>query len=132
VYSALFAVILCLLAGSMVNVSTTAVSLTVGIDSPNYAMGDRVPSLPWIAIAVGIGTVIAVLAVLGFERLAHFAKVVAPWMPFVFLAGGIASLKSLGVTGFGNFWQIANEKIWTGVAQEGQIQYSLWHCVGLA
>jgi purine-cytosine permease-like protein len=131
-YCALFALILCLLAGSMVNVSTTAVSLTMGIDSPNYAVGDRIPSLPWIAIAVGVGTVIAVLAVLGFERLAHFAKVVAPWMPFVFLAGGLVSLRSLGVTGLDNFWQIANEKIWTGVAQEGQLQYSFWHCVGLA
>ncbi len=131
-YCALFALVFCLLAGAMVNVSTTAVSLTVGIDSPNYDAGDRVPSLPWIAIAVGVGTVIAVLAVLGFERLAHFAKVVAPWMPFVFLAGGIVSLKSLGVTGLGNFWEIANEKIWTGVAQEGKLQYSFWHCVGLA
>ena len=33
-YSGLFALILCLLAGSMVNVSTTAVSLTVGNKSP--------------------------------------------------------------------------------------------------
>ncbi|MBN1362728.1 MAG: hypothetical protein JW993_19170 [Sedimentisphaerales bacterium] len=131
-YCALFALVFCLLAGSMVNVSTTAVSLTVGIDSPNYDAGDRVPSLPWIAIAIGVGTVIAVLAVLGFERLAHFAKVVAPWMPFVFLAGGIVSLRSLGVTGLGNFWEIANEKIWTGMPKEGEIPYSFWHCVGLA
>jgi len=131
-YSALFALILCLLAGSMVNVSTTAVSLTVGIPSPNYGVGETVPSVSWIIVAMGVGAVIAVLAVLGFERLAHFAKVVAPWMPFVFLAAAVASLPSLGITGLGNFWKVANEKIWTGVAQEGQMQYSFWHCVGLA
>jgi cytosine permease len=132
VYSGLFALILCLLAGSMVGVSTTAVARTVGIANPNYTAGDMVPSLPWIAIAVGVGAVIAVVAVLGFERMAHFAKVVAPWMPFVFLAGAVASLPSLGVTGLGNFWSVANEKIWTGIPKEGQIPYGFWHCVGLA
>jgi purine-cytosine permease-like protein len=131
-YSGLFALILCLLAGSMVNVSTTAVTLPLHIPSPNYAAGQTVPSISWILIAIGVGTAIAVLAVLGFERLAHFAKVVAPWMPFVFLAGAISSLPSLGVTGLDNFWQIANEKIWTGAAYPGQMQYGFWHCVGLA
>jgi purine-cytosine permease-like protein len=131
-YSGLFAAILCLLAGSMVNVSTTAVALTVGIPSPNFAAGETVPSLPWILVAVSVGTVIAVLAILGFERLAYFAKVVAPWMPFVFLAGAIASLPSLGVTRPSEFWEVANEKIWTGVAQEGEMPYGFWSCVGLA
>lgn len=132
VYSGLFALILCLLAGSMVNVSTTAVSLTLDIQSPNYGAGQTVPSVPWIIIAAGVGTVIAVLAILGFERLAHFAKVVAPWMPFVFISGAVASLSSLGVTGLSDFWQIANEKIWTGVPSAGQMQYGFWHCAGLA
>lgn len=131
-YSGLFAVILCLLAGAMVNVSTTAVALTVGIESPNFLNQEYIPSVPWILIAILVGTVIAVLAVLGFERLTHFAKVAAPWMPFVFLAGGIASLSSLGVTGPENFWEIANEKIWTGVVQPDQIKYGFGHCVGLA
>lgn len=131
-YSGLFALILCLLAGSMVNVSTTAVSLTLGVPSPNYAVGETVPSVPWILIAAVLGSVIAVLAILGFNRLAHFAKVVAPWMPFVFVAGAVASLPSLGVTRPGDFWRVANERIWTGVAQEGQIHYGFWHCVGLA
>jgi purine-cytosine permease-like protein len=53
-------------------------------------------------------------------------------MPFVFLAGAVASLPSLGVTSVGKFWAVANEKIWTGVPQEGQIPYGFWHCVGLA
>jgi cytosine permease len=132
VYSGMFALILCLLAGSMVNVSTTAVTLPMNISSPNYAIGQTIPSVPWILIAIGVGTLIAVLAILGFERLAHFAKVVAPWMPFVFAAGALASLPSLGVTGLDNFWQIANEKIWTGIPQAGQMKYNFWHCLGLA
>jgi purine-cytosine permease-like protein len=131
-YSGLFAIILCLLAGSMVSVSTTAVAPIFGIHNPHYAVGETVPSIPWIVIAALVGSVIAIIAVLGFERMTHFAKVVAPWMPFVFLAGAIASLPSLGVTGLGNFWEVANEKVWTGTAAEGQMQYSFWSCVGLA
>jgi len=116
----------------MVNVSTTAVTKVIGIPSPNYAVGETVPGMPWILVAIGVGLVIAVLAVLGFERLTHFAKVVAPWMPFVFLAGAVASLPSLGVTRLGEFWEVANAKIWTGVPQEGQMKYGFWSCVGLA
>lgn len=131
-YSGLFAVILCLLAGAMVNVSTTAVAFTLDIESPNFLKQEYVPSLQWIMIAVAVGIVVATLAILGFERLTHFAKVTAPWMPFVFLAGGITSLATLGLTNLKDFWQIANEKIWTGVAQPDQIKYGFWHCVGLA
>ncbi|MDO8834040.1 MAG: hypothetical protein Q7V01_00510, partial [Vicinamibacterales bacterium] len=97
VYSGAFALVLCLLAGAMVNVSTTAITHPLGIESANYAAGDRWPSLPWMAVAGGIGTVIALLAVLGFERIAHFSKICAPWMPLIFLAGGITGLQMLGV-----------------------------------
>lgn len=131
-YCGLFAVVLCLLAGAMVNVSTTAVALTLGVESPNFLKQEYVPSVPWIAIAVVVGTVVASFAVLGFKQLAHFAKVAAPWMPCLFLAGGLASLASLGVTSLEDFWKVADEKIWTGVAEPGQIKYGFWHCVGLA
>ncbi|MBN2182838.1 MAG: hypothetical protein JW715_13080 [Sedimentisphaerales bacterium] len=135
-YSFLFALILCLLAGSMVAVSTTAVAQAITDYTPLEILspekGDLLPVPLWILLATLVGVVIAALAVLGFDRLAHFAKVVAPWMPFVFLAGAIASLRSLGVTGLGNLWEVANEKIWTGVVPEKGIHYTFWNCMGLA
>ncbi len=85
VYSGAFALVLCLLAGAMVSVSTTAITHPLAIESANFAAGEYWPSLPWMFVAVLVGSVIAVLAVLGFERMAHFAKICAPWMPFVFL-----------------------------------------------
>ena len=136
-YSFLFALILCLLAGSMVAVSTTAVAQAISehtalqIPNPNYAAGDVIPTFSWIVLATLIGIVIAVLAVLGFERLAHFAKVVAPWMPFIFLAGAIASIPELKMN-WGNFWEVANEKIWTGQKPAVGIHYTFWNCMGLA
>jgi purine-cytosine permease-like protein len=131
-YSAVFAVVLCLLAGAMVSTSTTAIAIPLDIPSPNYDAGDRMPSVAWMVLAALVGTVVALLAVLGFERMAHFAKVCAPWMPFIFLAGALACLPMLGVTGPGNFWEIANDRIWTGVPTGDDIKYGFWHCVGFA
>ncbi|MBC2608082.1 purine-cytosine permease family protein [Pelagicoccus albus] len=131
-YSALFALIMCVLAGSMVSVSTTAIAHPFGIDSPNYAAGEIFPSLPWIGIAVFVGAVISALAILGFEKMTHFAKICAPWMPFVFIAGALASLPILGVHSPGDFMQAAREKIWTGVPTPGVSKYGFWSCVGLA
>lgn len=132
VYSAAFALVLCLLAGAMVSVSTTAITHPLGIASANFAAGDHWPSLPWVAVAVLVGAVIAVLAVLGFDRIAHFSKICSPWMPLVFLAGGLTGLASLGVRSPGDFMEIARTKIWTGVPLPGQSQYGFWSCVGLA
>ena len=131
-YSATLAVVMCLLAGSMVNVSTTAIALPLGIDSPNFAAGESIPSLAWIAIAVVVGAVIALLAILGFSRIAHFAKVCAPWMPLVFIAGAISCLPMLDIHSIKDFFAIAPDRIWTGVPVEGQLKYGFWSCVGFA
>ena len=84
-------------------------------------------SFAWVFIIFVVGAVIAIVATFGFETVAKFSSLFAPWMPLVFLASGLAMLPSLGVTGWDNFWQIANEKIWTGVAVTGQTQYTFWH-----
>lgn len=67
-YSAFYAFILCLMAGAMVNVAVTSISIPFGIPNPDYLAGDLLPSLPWMGIALVVGAVIAVLAVLGFEK----------------------------------------------------------------
>jgi purine-cytosine permease-like protein len=53
-------------------------------------------------------------------------------MPMIFFAGGVSCLPLLGVHSLGDFWQVANEKIWTGIPAEGQSKYGFWSCVGLA
>jgi purine-cytosine permease-like protein len=68
-----------------------------------------------------------VLAILGFEKLAHFGKIASPWMILVFVAGAIAVLPSLGVSSVGDLWRVANEKIWTGTPFPGQSKFTFWH-----
>lgn len=129
-YSSLFAVFLCLLAGSMVGVSASAVSLPFHI--PNPGPGALFPSAAWMGIALCVGSIIAVLAVLGFEGMAIFSKMCAPWMVTVFFAAAIATLPRLGCTSISDFWRVANEKIWTGHTAPGYTPYSFWHIAGFA
>lgn len=130
-YSIFYAFVLCLLAGAMVSVSVTSVSLIFpGIDNPGpQAM---FPSIPWVVLAILVGSVIAILAVLGFEKLAQFSKICAPWMAFVFLASGIAVLPMMGAQGIGDIWRVFNENIFTGEPLPGYSKYTFWHVMGFA
>lgn len=47
-------------------------------------------------------------------------------MPLIFLAARLAILPELGVTGVSDFWQVANDKIWTGVPIAGATKYAFW------
>jgi purine-cytosine permease-like protein len=132
-YSCVWGVILCVLAGAMLNVSMTSIAIPFErfFDQPTPA-GGYLPHGMWIALAVVVGSVIAVLAVLGFEGMAIFSKMSAPWMVIVFFIAAIATLPSLGCHSLGDFWRVANEKIWTGKVAEGMGKYTIWHVIGFA
>jgi hypothetical protein len=129
-YSALYAAVFCMLAGSMLNVSVTAVSLPFHLSNPTAGM--FLPSPAWMLLALGVGSIIAVLAVIGFEGMAIFSKMSAPWMVAVFFAAAFATLPSLGCQGLGDFWRVANERIWTGIPAAGFAKYNFWHIAGFA
>jgi hypothetical protein len=130
VYSALYAVVLCMLAGSMLNVSVTAVSLPFHLPNPTANM--FLPSPAWMLLALGVGSIIAVLAIIGFEGMAIFSKMSAPWMVTVFFAAAVATLPSLGCHSIHDFWRVANGRIWTGVPAVGFAKYNFWHIAGFA
>ncbi len=126
VYSIVNALMFCFLAGAMIAVSATAVGLPFHMPMPQLT--DFYPtSVSWIVIVAVIGSFFTLLAILGFERLARFASICSPWMFLVFVAAAVAVLPSLGVTSFGDFWRVANEKIWTGVPMAGQSRFTFWH-----
>jgi len=129
IYNIVNALMFCFLAGAMVAVAATAVGIPFGIQMPE--LNDFFPnSLGWILTVLGVGAVITTMAILGFDALARFAKVAAPWMFLIFVTAAIAVLPKLGITpGSGNFWEVARESIWTGVAKEGQSQFTFWHVV---
>ena len=128
-YNIVNALMFCFLAGAMVAVSATAVGIPFDIQMPT--LSDMLPnSVGWVVTVLGVGTVITFMAILGFDAMARFAKVAAPWMFLIFVTAAVAALPKLGVEpGASNFWDVANEQIWTGVAKEGQSQFTFWHVV---
>lgn len=128
-YNIVNALMFCFLAGAMVAVSATAAGIPFQVEMPSLT--DMYPSsMGWVITVIVVGLVITIFAIMGFEKLARFSKVAAPWMFFVFMAAAIASFKELEIEpGLSNFWQIAREKIWTGIALPGQSQFSIWHVI---
>ena len=87
-YNIVNALMFCFLAGSMISVSATAIGLPFEMRMPDLA--DRYPnSLGWVLVILGVGLVVTLVAILGFEKLAHFSKVAAPWMFLVFVGAGL-------------------------------------------
>ncbi len=127
-YNIVNALMFCFLAGAMISVSATAVGLPFDMTMPT--LNDMYPnSLQWVIVVFLVGSLVTVLAILGFEKISYFGKVAAPWMFLVFVAAAVAVLPKLGVHSPGDFWQVANEKIWTGVPVEGQSQFTIWHVI---
>ena len=126
IYNFINALLFSVTAAAMIGVSASAVGLVVGVEGPGLT--SLYPtSFAWVVIIFFVGAVIAIVATFGFETVAKFSSLFAPWMPLVFLASGLAMLPALGVDSWASFWQVAESKIWTGVAVDGQTQYTFWH-----
>jgi len=126
IYNAVNGLLFCVTAAAMIGVSASAVGLVIGVEGPGLT--DLYPtSLAWIMIIIVVGAVIAIVASFGFDRISKFSTIFAPWMPLVFLATGIAMLPTLGVTSFADFWDAAQNTIWTGNPVKGQTKYTFWH-----
>jgi purine-cytosine permease-like protein len=132
VYNIANAILYCILAGAMIAVSATALGPAFGISSP--VLTDTYPtSLGWILTTALIGGVITLFAILGFEKLARFSSICAPWIFVTFVAGAIASFPELGVTpDLSNLAEVARSRIWTGVPTAGQEKFTLWHILFFA
>jgi purine-cytosine permease-like protein len=117
----------CLMAGAMVTVSTTAVGVWFDIDMPG--LNDVYPrGLGWVLTALVVGGLMSVVAAYGYQSVARFANVAAPWMVLVFGAFGIVGARELGVTSLGDFWSVARDAIWTGGDPlPGQSKFTFWH-----
>ncbi|MEZ4776825.1 MAG: hypothetical protein R3D00_26860 [Bacteroidia bacterium] len=125
-YNIVNGVMFCFLAGSMIAVSATAVGIPFHMPMPS--LGDMYPtSIIWVIVVFAVGSVITFIAMRGYEQVSRFANLAAAWMPLVFVAAALAVLPELGIKSFGDFWPVANEKIWTGVPLQGQSQFTFWH-----
>ena len=90
----------CLLAGSMITVSATALGVWFGFAMPGLT--DLYPTgLGWVLAVLAIGAAVTVVAAFGYAFVAHVANIAAPWMVLVFIAFGLVGLRQLGVDSIG-------------------------------
>ncbi len=136
IYNVLNAGMYCILAGSMITVSASAVRIPFGIEPQT---GWFPTDLRFVLVVICVGAVVVTLAILGFKKLAQFSSVCAPWLMLMFAAGGVAMLPWLAanteagqIRSFSDFWIIANTSIWTGVPPAGAFQMTLWHVAAFA
>ena len=127
IYNVANALLYCILAGAMISVSSTAVGLAFKIPTPTLT--DVFPnSVGWVLITLLVGSVVTLIAILGFEKVSKFSIVCSPWLFAIFIAGALALLPSLGeIHSLGDFWYIAKTKIWNGIPAPGQEKFSFWH-----
>lgn len=131
-------VMFCFLAGAMITVSATAVGVWVKFPMPG--LGDYLPnSIGWVLAAGGVGLLISIVAALGYQTVAKFANIAAPWMVLVFVAFGLVALKQFintsgaTVDSFGSLWTLCRDSIWTGGEPvPGETKFTFWHVMFFA
>lgn len=133
-YNVVNGILFCFLAGAMITVSASAVGIPFGINYavPEATFGLGAPSFTMVVVMVGI--VIAVIAASGYETVARFANIAAPWMIGIFAACGIVSLVQMNANSFsalseGKFWSDAIAFV---QEQEGEQVFSFWQIVVFA
>jgi NCS1 family nucleobase:cation symporter-1 len=133
VYNVLNALMFCILSGTMITVSASSIRLAFGIPAQIKWYPE---DLRFVALVVGVGAVVVIVAIAGFRRLAQFNEVCVPWIFTMFFAGAVATLPALAgnrafASGFdlSTLWQLANEKIW--IERSGS-EMGFWHVVAFA
>ena len=74
------------------------------------------------------------MAAYGYETVAKFANIAAPWMVLVFLAFGFVALRNFimvtetEIRSAGDLWHLATTEIWKGGEPlPGQVKFTFWH-----
>jgi purine-cytosine permease-like protein len=132
IYNVANGLMFCLLAGSMITVSATALGVWFGFAMP--ALSDVYPTgWGWVLAVLVTGAAFTVVGAYGYSFVAQVANIAAPWMVLVFIAFGLVGLRQLGVDSLGDFWTRAQDVIWTGGDPlPGQVKFTFWHTMFFA
>ncbi len=133
IYSVVNGILFCILAGTMITVSASAVRILFGIEAQVHWYPS---SFGFVLVALLVGAVVVSIAVRGFRGVAQFAQVCAPWMVLMFFAGALAMLPGLlaatpGAEGQGAwdaFKLAADTYIWKGDKSD----LNFWHVAAFA
>lgn len=125
------------ISAAMITVSSSAVRFLFKIPAQlNWYPAD----LRFILVVLGVGIVVVLVAIYGFNTLAEFSTTCAPWLFVMFVGGAMALLPALteavlGKTQLANwkdFIKIADHSIWTGINAQGNKGVGMLEVLGFA
>lgn len=130
-------IIFTVISAAMITVSSSAVRFLFNIPAQLNWYSTNV----WfILIVVAVGIVVVFVAIYGFNTVADFSSICAPWLFTLFIAGALALLPALahsvlGSTSIGSFSEFINigdHSIWKGVSDSGEPGIGLMEVIGFA
>lgn len=135
VFNALNAFLFAIISAAMITVSATAFRLVLGFEAQTEPFPT---SLSFIILALAFGSVAVLVAAFGFNALAEFASICAPWLVTMFAVGGLVMLPAVSqaatgstvMDGWSGFIDIGASEIFTGQTPEGEAGISLLGIIG--
>lgn len=124
------------MAASMLTVSASALReiFKVPIQTEWYPT-----NVKFILIVIVLGIVVTLVAANGFQAVANFSSVCAPWMIVAFFCGAVVALPQLieatgfhGVKSFGDFLELCNTSVWNGEVEAGGTHLTVIHVAAFA
>ncbi|MBT32398.1 MAG: hypothetical protein CMO01_22270 [Thalassobius sp.] len=125
------------LAAAMITVSSFAIRFALDIP---VQLNWYPTSIPFVLVVLLVGAVVVAVASFGFETLANFATICAPWMLVCFICGAalaipalsIATYDSMDFGGLDGFINMAEKYVWIGKTPTGETGISIWEVAGFA
>ena len=124
------------MAASMLTVSVSAVREVFNV-APQTKWYPT--DIKFILISIVLGIIVTIVAANGFEAVAKFSSICAPWMVVVFFSGALVALHQLinivdlkNIDSISSFFNIVNTYVWNGEVVEGGEQLGIYHVIGFA
>ena len=130
-------IIFTVISAAMITVSSTAVRFLFDIP----AQLNWYPNNFWFVLVVlGVGTIVVFVAMYGFNAVADFSGICAPWLLVMFSCGALVLMPAIAeavlgrtmLTSWNDFIAIGDQSIWTGVNASGEEGIGLLEVIGFA
>ena len=136
-FNGLNAFLFAIISAAMITVSATAFRLVLDFPAQTEAFPT---SMSFIILALAFGSVAVLVAAFGFNALAEFASICAPWLVTMFAVGGLVMLPAVAleatgsttVDGWSGFLQIGGSDIFTGKTPDGGAGITLLGIIGFS
>ncbi len=125
------------ISAAMITVSSSAVRFLFNIPAQ---LNWYSTNIGFLLIVVAVGIVVVFVAIYGFNTVADFSSICAPWLFTMFMAGALVLLPALAhsvigstsIADFGQFVRIGDLSIWKGVTDTGESGIGLLEVIGFA